>query len=220
VTLRLFVVGLVTLLGQVVLLREIVVASYGSELIYLFAIGIQLLGTAAGVALGRNESRDAALRVRTLFLVYAILLPALVAFVRASRIVVGGTPGAYLPFGHQLATIAFAALPLGLTGGLLFCARRGSPLAASRFVSPPPPDLFSASLLLLGAGLLTGALFAFASLWRVKNQGDVIAPLYAADLVGGSAGSLVASLVLLPLAGIPLTLLLLGAGAILAIALL
>jgi hypothetical protein len=93
-------------------------------------------------------------------------------------------------------------------------------LAASRFVSPQPPGLPAVTLLLLGAGLLTGGLFAFASLWRVESQGTVIAPLYAADLVGGCAGSLVASLVLIPLAGLPLTLLLVGAAAILATTLL
>lgn len=45
---QLLAIGLIALLGQVALLRELNVALYGSELVYLVALGIWLLGTAAG----------------------------------------------------------------------------------------------------------------------------------------------------------------------------
>ena len=52
-TLRLFAIGLVSMLGQVVLLRELNVAFFGSELIYILALGLWLLWTAIGAAVGR-----------------------------------------------------------------------------------------------------------------------------------------------------------------------
>ena len=51
----LFNIGLISLLGQVILLRELAVASYGVELIYLYALGVWLLCTAAGALLGRRR---------------------------------------------------------------------------------------------------------------------------------------------------------------------
>ena len=46
--LALLLIGFLTLLAQVTLLRELNVAFYGSELIYLLALGIWLLWTACG----------------------------------------------------------------------------------------------------------------------------------------------------------------------------
>jgi spermidine synthase len=119
-TLWLIAVGLVTLLGQVVLLREILVASFGSELIYLLAMGLQMLGTALGAVAGRRATRESEARVRALFLTFAVTLPILVGLVRALRVIFRGTPGAYLPFLQQLSGIALVLLPLGMSGGLLF----------------------------------------------------------------------------------------------------
>ena len=59
---------------------------------------------------------------------------------------------------------------------------------------------------ILGLLALTGCLvagtFAYASLRAVSDQGSVVAPLYAADLIGGCIGSILASLALAPLAGL------------------
>ena len=53
----LFLTGLVSLVGQIVLLRELNVAFYGIELIYLIALGIWMLLTAVGAVIGgRNPS--------------------------------------------------------------------------------------------------------------------------------------------------------------------
>jgi spermidine synthase len=63
----------------------------------------------------------------------------------------------------------------------------------------------SLALLLAVVGFLVAALFASASLHDVADQQAVISPLYAADLMGGCVGSLVATLVLIPLAGLAAT---------------
>jgi hypothetical protein len=73
------------------------------------------------------------------------------------------------------------------------------------------------ALFLLAAGLLTGAIFAFASLRRAENQAVVVAPLYAADLLGGFAGSIAGSLFLIPLLGLPASVLLVGLLAVMAL---
>jgi hypothetical protein len=62
----------------------------------------------------------------------------------------------------------------------------------------------SAALLLL-SGALTAALFAFAGLRQAREQASLVAPLYSADLLGGCVGSLAASIVLIPAAGLDLS---------------
>jgi hypothetical protein len=56
--------------------------------------------------------------------------------------------------------------------------------------------------LLALTGFFVSGVFAFAGLYAVSDQGKVITPLYAADLIGGCMGSVLASLVLAPLAGL------------------
>ena len=51
-TVYLLSIGLISILGQVILLRELNVSFYGVELIYLFALGIWLFWTAVGVIAG------------------------------------------------------------------------------------------------------------------------------------------------------------------------
>jgi len=58
---------------------------------------------------------------------------------------------------------------------------------------------------LLAAGFLVSAAFAYASLAGVGDPRTVVAPLYAADLIGGCLGSLAGSLLLIPLAGLNAT---------------
>jgi spermidine synthase len=56
--------------------------------------------------------------------------------------------------------------------------------------------------LLVLTGFFVSGVFAFAGLHAASDQGKVITPLYAADLIGGCIGSILASLVLAPLAGL------------------
>jgi hypothetical protein len=66
------------------------------------------------------------------------------------------------------------------------------------------------SLSLLLDGMFVAGIFSFASLYKVENQQNVVSQLYAADLIGGSLGSLFASLMLIPLYGFFVTLLLIA----------
>jgi len=67
-------------------------------------------------------------------------------------------------------------------------------------------DLISISGALLVDGFFVSGIFAFASLNKVSNQLEQVKPLYSADLIGGSLGSITASLFLIPIMGLPATL--------------
>ncbi|MGA9750178.1 MAG: hypothetical protein WBS54_00130, partial [Acidobacteriota bacterium] len=99
---QLFAVGLVSLLGQVVLLRELLVALFGSELILILGIGFLLLGSAAGVLIGRRGRSPAEAGTAALFTLFGLLLPLLAALARALRLLSGTPRGAYPPFPLQL----------------------------------------------------------------------------------------------------------------------
>jgi hypothetical protein len=116
----LLAIGLVSLLGQVILLRELNVAFFGSELIYILCLGVWLLWTGVGAALGRRRSVPAAAGVRRLLLLTSLVLPLEVVLARGLRLLFGGVPGAYLPFPTQLLAMVLALLPLCLLLGLLF----------------------------------------------------------------------------------------------------
>ena len=119
-TLELIVIGLVSILGQVTILRELSVAFYGIELVYILAIGLWLLGTAVGAMIGYRRRRPPAWGVDLLFLVLVLALPLDVALIRLSRVLLGGTPGAFLSLPQQVLTLVASVVPLGLILGLLF----------------------------------------------------------------------------------------------------
>lgn len=116
----LFVVGFVSILGQVALLRELNVAFYGIELIYSLALGVWLLCTAAGTWIGRRNQNPLHFQIGLLLGLLSCLLPLDVAFIRAIRILFSGVPGAYLPFQTQMLAVLLALLPIGLLLGMLF----------------------------------------------------------------------------------------------------
>jgi hypothetical protein len=121
--LDLLVIGLISILGQAVVLRELSVAFYGIDLIYVLAMGIWLVFTALGAMIGRKNLAPAGNRIRVSLLAYAILLPADVVFIRSLRTLFSGVPGAYLPFADQVLAMSAALLPVGLLSGWLFqCA--------------------------------------------------------------------------------------------------
>jgi hypothetical protein len=125
----LFLTGLISLVGQIVLLRELNVAFFGIELIYLIALGLWLLLTALGTLFGRGKGAPTPGGTAALLLLFSLFLPLGVVFLRASRILFGGVPGAYLPFPVQMASLAIALLPAAFLSGLLFRSKAsgGSP---------------------------------------------------------------------------------------------
>jgi spermidine synthase len=116
----LFAIGFVGILGQVVLLRELSVASYGIELIYILAIGIWLFSSACGAMISRREFHASFSRINFLFVLFSVSLPLDIAFVRSERLLFASTSGAYLPFHTQMIALCASILPLGLILGLLF----------------------------------------------------------------------------------------------------
>ncbi len=116
----LLLVGLLAILSQIVLLRELNVAFYGVELVYALALAVWMAGNAAGSLFGRRRSALGGRGEAWLLAGAAALLPLDVAWIRGSRWLLGGIPGAYLPFGHQLLVLALALLPPAILLGLAF----------------------------------------------------------------------------------------------------
>ncbi len=158
--------GLLALLSQVVVIRELAAALYGVELIYLVALAFWMLATAAGAALGRTRIPSDSLVVRLLATTGIWLLIVVVA-VRSARTIFGAVPGAFLSFPLQLAIVAFAAGPLGGLLGLFFqlaatraIANRFSPATAYAIEGAGAlvAGLVVTGLLRLGASTMTLAL--------------------------------------------------------------
>ncbi len=127
---RLFLVGLLALLCQVVLLRELNVAFYGVELVYAVALAAWMAGGAAGATFLPRRVGATSGRLSWLLAATAVALPAEVALIRVSRLALGGIPGAYLPFEQQILVLAAAVLPASVSLGAAF--RWAAALAAER----------------------------------------------------------------------------------------
>jgi predicted membrane-bound spermidine synthase len=59
--------------------------------------------------------------------------------------------------------------------------------------------------LLIITGFLVAGIFAYTSLYEIEDQKIIISPLYSADLIGGCIGSILGSLILIPLMGMNAT---------------
>ncbi len=183
----LFAVGAISILAQVVLLRELSVAFYGSELVYILALGVWLIGSAAGALAGRRPvATQSPPGVSRLFLAVAILLPLAGLWTRAARPLLGGVPGAYLPFGRQLLALALAVFPISFVCGRLFrhVAQRAVTLgrtlagayaleSAGALVGGAAATLLLCAGLANLAGLLVSALAA-AVMTRLRRTADAI----------------------------------------------
>lgn len=130
----LFVVGALSMLAQVVILRELVAALFGVELLYVVALGAWLAGTAAGSFAGRRlPAHPAAAAAGCVAL--GLLVPAELVLVRTAGAVAGAVPGAFLPFPLQLLAILAAAVPPAAVCGLVFPALTGLGSLRDRGVS-------------------------------------------------------------------------------------
>jgi len=158
----LFLTGFVSLTGQIVLFRELSVAFFGVELVYLIALGAWLLLTAVGTIAVRPRYLPSSNRTAALLLLFALFLPLGIAFLRASRLLLGGIPGAYLPFTRQMAALFIALAPAGLLSGLLF--RTAALLYAER------GRTFAGAYGIESLGALAGGLLATLCLrWEIQN---------------------------------------------------
>lgn len=121
----LFFVGFSSLLGQVILLREVNVAFYGIELIYILGLGIWLFGTAIGVWFAKFNYKSMVGGIDIFFVALGIILILEIIFLRGLRIIFGATTGGYLNFSYQLMGLLISLIPVSAISGILFnwCAR-------------------------------------------------------------------------------------------------
>ncbi len=158
--------GLMSILGQVVILRELNVAYYGVELIYILALGFWFLGTAFGAAVGRRSGVPDERSIHTLLLCAAGTLAAEFVLVRSIRRILGAVPGGFLPFQTQLAGLALAVLPISFVTGLLF-------QFTSRKFASDGNSLAKAYALESAGGVLGGllsTLFLFCGLQNISAE--------------------------------------------------
>ncbi len=182
----LFLTGFVSLVGQVVLMRELTVAFFGVELIYLIALGVWLLLTALGTLAGNRRNPASPAGAATLLLWFALCLPLGVLFLRGSRPLLGGVPGAYLPFFRQMAVLILALAPAGFLSGLLFRTSAGLYAVKGRTLA--------GAYGIESAGALTGGIVATLCLrWGVQNFSLAVAcgllAALATLIVAGGTGS-------------------------------
>lgn len=125
----LVLVGLLSILSQVALLRELLVALYGVELVVPLAFAVWMLSTAAGAGAGFRLKEPPISLFGPVLVLTALVIPGEAAVLRASRLLFRGVLGAYLPLTSQVALLFLALAPPGFLLGLLF------QWAAKRYVS-------------------------------------------------------------------------------------
>jgi spermidine synthase len=158
----LFSIGLISILGQVVLLRELNVSFYGVELIYLLALGIWLFWTAIGALFGHRIHLVSDKPLALLFIIFGITLPMDIVFIRGSRLLFGGVPGAYLSFLQQVMIAVISLMPAGLLSGTLF------QWAAKIYVSGNRTLAIAYAIESLG-GLVGGLAATIFLKWGIQN---------------------------------------------------
>ncbi len=155
-------IGFISILGQVVLLRELNVSFYGIELIYLLALGIWLFWTAVGALIGRRNYSPSPHQIAVLFILYGIIIPPDIVFIRSSRLIFGDVPGAYLTFFQQLTVAVISMFPAGLLSGLLF------QWAAKAYVTGGR-TLAKAYAIESAGGLIGGLFSTLFIMWGLRN---------------------------------------------------
>jgi len=158
----LIAIGFISILGQVVLLRELNVSFYGVELIYLLALGIWLFWTALGAIIGRRNFSPSPRHIAALFIIFGIIIPLDIVFIRSSRLIFGGVPGAYLTFFQQITIAVISMLPAGLLSGLLFQWTAKAYVTGGR-------TLAGAYAIESAGGLLGGLVSTLFITWGLRN---------------------------------------------------
>jgi len=157
----LFAIGFLSMLGQVVILRELMAAFHGVELFYSLAIGVWLLWSGTGAILFRRM-RISASAMALLFFFLGVALPLDVIFLRSCRTSFSAVPGAYLSFFDQMGIVLAALLPVGVSLGLLF-------QWAARFSAGRGRSLTSAYAIESAGGLFGGLASALFFYWGFQN---------------------------------------------------
>lgn len=109
--------GFLSLLGQVILSRELLCAFSSSELFVIAGISISLLGSSMGVFTSFRTTKK---RIKWLFSLYGFLLIILFLMATASRSFFGAERGLILPISQQFLTSFIIFFPFGFLSGRLF----------------------------------------------------------------------------------------------------
>ncbi|OPY06566.1 MAG: Spermidine synthase [Syntrophaceae bacterium PtaB.Bin038] len=178
----LFIVGVISIAAQVVLLRELDVAAFGVELVYILGLGAWLAATALGTLLCPSPRIARTGLVALPLFLFSLLVPLAVATARGSRILLGAVPGAYLPFGGQVVTILLTLLPAGFLSGWLFRRAAGLFVTEGRTVA--------AAYAIESAGGVAGGLLSSLGLYAGFQNFSLAV---ACSLVAAAASALPAS---------------------------
>lgn len=111
------VAGALSILGQVVLFRELINVFSGSELVLVFGFGLLLLSSSIGVFSSKTSSLK---RAKLLFFLFALSFLVLFLFCSSLRPFFGTTRGLVLSIDRQFASILFILFPFGFLCGKLF----------------------------------------------------------------------------------------------------
>jgi spermidine synthase len=174
------VVGFTSMIGQVVLMRELVATFYGNELVFGLILAAWLLWVAAGSAGLARLAEGRRLGPGTFatgLALAAVFLPAQIALTRAIRILLDITPGALVSFGAMAWSIFLILAPLCLLLGWQFTL--GSRLLAERGGTVGRAYVYEG----WGAAI-SGVLFSFL-LVRFLNPFQIALGLGAVNLAVG-----------------------------------
>ncbi|MBZ5707154.1 MAG: fused MFS/spermidine synthase [Acidobacteriia bacterium] len=180
-------IGFTAIVAQIVLMRELMVVSYGNEI----SLGVMLASWLLWTALGSNFLGKLAVRARdpgrvmaSLQMILAVTFPATVLAVRASRGVLRATPGEILGPVPMLLTSLLTLGCFCAVSGCLFAA--GSRLYAQQ-AEPSSPVATSSVYLLEAAGSALGGILASLVLIRYFTSMQVALLVSLLNLVAAAS---------------------------------
>lgn len=172
----LMAVGTLSLVGQVVLLREVLVAAFGVEFFALAGLCLWLAGSGAGAAWGWRPTAPSGGGFKLPFLALGLCLPMGVAAARLVRPLSISLPGLLPSPGAALCAAALLLLPPAFLSGLLF--RRAAEAMDSK-------GGFSLAYAWESLGAVAGGILAAAS--ALGGLPNLTAALFVSFLCGLSA---------------------------------
>ncbi|HVO80893.1 MAG TPA: fused MFS/spermidine synthase [Terriglobales bacterium] len=180
-------IGFTAVVAQIVLMRELMVVFYGNEI----SLGVMLASWLLWTALGSNllgkwstRAHDPGRMMAALQVILALVFPATVLAVRASRSVLRATPGEILGPVAMLLTCLLTLSCFCAVSGCLFAA--GSRLYAQRETSSSPVAT-SRVYLLEAVGSALGGILASLALIRYLNSIQVALLVSCLNLVAAAS---------------------------------
>lgn len=180
--------------GQVLLLRELVATLSGDELFIGTALFGWLMAVACGAFIGGKLSR---LRAGGLFFAGAIAVPVMIGLVRLSPPVFTQVPGEIIPFGKAALLSIVAMAPVAVISGWLFAAivREGARSSEAiivvylfegigAFVAGAAVTILSGGILsTLTTAAVVGTVVIGVALWPSRRMASIIASAIATVVI-------------------------------------